>query len=110
MFPFLVFPFPLSERTHLIFVLEFLFHEAQSPEFPGELESREDGVLAGEGDEGWRSQCPVRVDTGSRMSKTVLAAGLDTLRATAPNLVRSRDADVQRRRPLSQWTTGPRGS
>jgi hypothetical protein len=54
--------------THLIFALELMFHEAEPPQLPGQLEGREDGILGGEGDEGRARQGAIRVYPGAGVS------------------------------------------
>lgn len=56
-----------------------MFHEAESPQFPGELEGREDGVLGGESDEAGGGERAVRVDPRSGVPQGVFLAGCHAL-------------------------------
>ena len=62
--------------------------EGEPPELPAELEGGEDGVLAGEGDEGGRGEGPVGVNTTSGVPETVLSSRLCAVLTPAPDVVR----------------------
>ena len=56
-----------------------MFREGQPSQFPGKLEGSEDGVLAGEGDEGGGGERSVGVNTTPGVSEAVLTPRNRTL-------------------------------
>ncbi len=55
-YPFLPEPEIREGLTYHVLCFEFMFGKEESPEFPGQFEGGEDGVLGGEGDEGWTGE------------------------------------------------------
>ncbi len=68
--------------------LEFILHLTELLELPAELEGRQEGVFAGEGDERGTGQGTVNVETGSGMSQAVHVWARHAFHAVAAHLVR----------------------
>ena len=74
----------LAIVTHQVFTFELIFVKSELFEFPWKLEGSEDGVLAGQRDEGGGGQRPVSVDPPARVAQRVLRPRLGTVLASAP--------------------------
>lgn len=77
----------VNELTHLILNFEFVFKKAEPPQFPAQLEGREDGVLRGECYQRWTGQSPVSIDSTPRMPQRVLLSGCNAFFASAPGTI-----------------------
>jgi hypothetical protein len=71
-----------SMTSYLVFAFKLMFHETETPQFPGEFKGREDRVLRGQRDEGRTRKSAVSVDSGSGVSQRVLLSWRHTLVAT----------------------------
>lgn len=70
--------------SHLVLALELVLEEAESAELPRELEGGQDGIFAGQRDQGRTGQGTVGVDPGARVAQRVLLPRGDALVAPAP--------------------------
>ena len=55
----------MSICHYQVFTLELVLKNWEATKLPAKLKGRQDGVLAGEGDQGRAGQCPVSIDPGS---------------------------------------------
>ena len=67
-----------------VLALKLTLCEGEFSEFPGKFEGSEDGVLAGEGDEGGGGESSVGVNTTSGVPETVLSSRLCAVLTPAP--------------------------
>lgn len=78
----------------LVLRLELVLHRAELLQLPAELEGREEGVLAGEGDERRAGQGLVDVEAGARVAQAVHVRVGHALHAVATHGVRLRYGDA----------------
>jgi hypothetical protein len=74
----------IAFHTHLVLALELVLEKAESAELPRELEGGQDGIFAGQGDQGRTGQGTVGVDPGAGVAQGVLLPRGDALVAPAP--------------------------
>jgi hypothetical protein len=74
----------IAFQTHLVLALELVLEEAESAELPRELKGGQDGIFAGQGDQGRTGQGTVGVDPGAGVAQGVLLPRGDALVAPAP--------------------------
>lgn len=81
-------------RELLVLLPELVLHLTELLQLPAQPERREDGVLAGQGDEGRAGQGLVDVQPRARVPQTVHLRAGHALHAVAADLVRPGDGDL----------------